>query len=192
MRIKPGGGYPFLQFPLSELHNRVIALEAIWGQFAAEIRERLAAAPTIEAGFALLDQLLLARLHDAPHSLDVVQYAIAEMVRKHGALSIRALSDQIGISQNQLGIWFKQMVGVTPKEFTRLIRFEGALRSITPSQPVDWTQIAHQCGFYDQSHFNKDFVAFTGHCPTDYLQRRRLAHSENGVPSQFLRNLPID
>lgn len=99
----PDGAYPFLQFPLSEMNSQVMSLDGIWGHCASEIRERLHAAPTIQAGFALLEQLLLVRLFEAPHGLDVVQFAIAEIAQYHGALSIRALSDQIGISQN--GRW---------------------------------------------------------------------------------------
>ena len=66
VHFKPDGAYPFLQLPLSELHNRVVTLDAIWDQYAAEIRERLYAAPTIQAGFALLERLLLDRLGEAP------------------------------------------------------------------------------------------------------------------------------
>jgi len=73
-------------------------------------------------------------------------------------LSIRALSDQMGLSQNHLGTQFKRLVGGTPKELARLTRFEWTLRSIDPTQPVDWTRVAHQSHYYDQSHFNKDFV----------------------------------
>lgn len=192
VRIKPAGAYPLLQLPLSELHNRVVPLDAIWGHFAAEIRERLEVAPTIQAGFACLEQLLLARVGEAPLGWDVAQDAIAQMMQSHGALSIRTLSDQIGISQNHLGTHFKRLVGVTPKELARLIRFEHVLHAIDPVQPVNWAQVAHQCGYYDQAHFNKDFAAFTGHNPTDYLQLRRRAHLENEMLPPVLRNLPID
>jgi AraC-like DNA-binding protein len=190
--IKPAGAYPLLQLPLSELHNRVVSLDAIWGHFAVEIRERLEAAPTIQAGFTLLEQLLLARLCEAPPGWDVVQHAVAQMMESHGTLSIRALSDHIGISQNHLGNQFKRLVGVTPKEMARLIRFEHVLHSINPAQSENWARIAHQCGYYDQSHFNKDFVAFTGYSPTDYLHLRSRAHVGNTATSQGLRRLPID
>ena len=76
------------------MNGQVVPLDAIWGQDACEIRERLHAAPNIQAGFALLEHLLLARLCEAPSNLDVVQYAITEIDRRHGALSIRALSNQ--------------------------------------------------------------------------------------------------
>jgi AraC-like DNA-binding protein len=192
VHFKPAGVYPFLRLPLSELRNQVVPVDAIWGPFAAELRERLHAAPTIAAGLALLEQLLLAHLADTLHGLDVVQYAIAQTARRHGALSIRALSDDIGISQNHLGTQFKRMVGVPPKELARFYRFAHVVTSIDPSEPVDWGQIAHRSRFYDLSHLNKDFVEFTGHSPSDYLRLRHRFHEENPDHSLDVGPLPFD
>ena len=192
VHFNPAGIYPFLRLPMSELHNQVAPVEAIWGQFAAEIRERLYAAPTVQAGLALLEQLLLTRLAEAPHGLNVVQYAITEIERRHGALSIRALSDYIGISQNHLGTQFKRMVGVPPKDLARFYRFAHVVSSLDPSKEVDWGRIVHKARFYDLSHLNKDFVEFTGHNPTDYLRLRRRFHDENPNHSLGVGPLPID
>jgi AraC-like DNA-binding protein len=192
VHFKPGGTYPFLQFPLSELSSQVVPLDAIWGRDAGEIRERLYAARSIEAGFSALEQLLLRRLSEEPPGLNVVQYAITEISQYHGALSIRSLSDQIGISQNHLGNQFKRFVGIPPKEVARFYRFANALRLINSTPLVDLTGIAYQSQFYDQSHFNKDFVAFTGYSPTEYLQLRRRVEAEKPEHAHVLTNLPID
>jgi AraC-like DNA-binding protein len=191
VHFKANGAYPFFQLPLSELHNQVVPLDTLWQRFAAEIREQLYAAPSIQAGFALLERFLLTRLGEVSPALKVTCHAIDEIARHHGTLSIRALSDQIGISQNHLNTHFKRMVGIPPKELTRFYRFVHVLRSIDPTQKVDWTQIAHQSCFYDQSHFNKDFAAFTGHTPTEYLQARRRLYAENPHQSQDIGNMPI-
>jgi AraC-like DNA-binding protein len=190
--FKPGGAYSFLQFPLSEMNSQVVPLDAIWGLYAVEIRERLYATRTVQAGFALLEQLLLARLCEASHGLDVVQCAVAEIAQRHGSLPIPALSDQLGISQNHLGMQFKRLVGVPPKEVARFYRFAHVLRLIDLAEPVDLTLIAHQSHFYDQSHLNKDFVAFTGHSPREYVQLRRRVEAENPEHARAYRNLPID
>lgn len=192
VHFKSSGTYPFLQMPLSELSNQVVSLDAIWGRYAGEIRERLRSASSIQAGFAVLEQLLLAQLSEAPHGLEVVQHAISEISQYHGALSIRSLSDQIGISQNHLGNQFKRFVGVSPKEIARFYRFANALRLINSARLTDLTRIAHQSQFYDQSHFNKDFLAFTGYNPTEYLQLRRRVEAENPEHARVLNNLPID
>jgi AraC-like DNA-binding protein len=189
--FKPGGAYPFLGLPLSELQNQVVSLDAIWGTFAAELRERLYAAPTIQTRFALLEQFLLARLCEAPQGLKAVQYAVAEIAHHHGTLSIRELSESMGMSQKHLIVQFKQMVGCTPKELGRLDRFADILASIDLTQPVDWTLVAHRFYFHDQSHFIRDFKEFTGHTPTDYLRLRRQMHAEHPDRTQHLRLLPI-
>ena len=191
MSFKPGGAYPFLGLPLSELQNQIVSLEAIWGKCAAEIRERLYAAPTLQARFALLEDLLLARLCEAPRGLQAVQYAVTEIARRHGGLSIRELSDRMGMSQKHLIVQFKQMVGCTPKELARLYRFADVLGSIDLTQPVDWTLVAHQFHYHDQSHFIRDFKEFTGHTPTDYLRLRRQMHAEKPDRTQHLHLLPI-
>ena len=191
VNFKPSGAYLFLGLPLSELQNRVVSLDAIWGSLAAELRERLYAAPTIQARFALLEQFLLARLRESPPGLKVVQCAVAEIARQHGIVSIRELSERIGMSQKHLIVQFKQMVGGTPKELGRLYRFGDILASISPTQPVDWTLIAHQFYFHDQSHFIRDFREFSGHTPSDYLRLLHQLYAEKPDRTQYLRLLPI-
>jgi AraC-like DNA-binding protein len=190
--FKVGGAYPFLRIPASELHNQVISLDSLWGNFADEIRDRLSAAPSVDAGLAILEQALRDNLREVPRGLKIVHYALAEIARHQGTISIQALSDDIGISQNYLGQLFKTMVGGTPKEIARLYRFQQVLDCANAAQPLDWTSIAHQVLFYDQSHFNKEFAAFTSYTPTEYLRLRRRVQDENPQHAYYLRQLPLD
>ncbi len=191
--FKPGGAYPFMGFPMSEYYNQVVTLDAIWGRFAFAIREQLQVVPTVEAGLVLFEQLLRDRLHEIPHEQNIVEYAISIINRNYGTLSIRELSDQLGISQNHLGTLFKRVVGTSPKELARLYRFEHVLNAINHPRPIDWTQMAQQWGYYDLSHLNKDFAAFTGYSPTDYLSLRHRVHTEDALVDQLsLRVLPTD
>lgn len=196
VRFKPNGAHPFLNFPLTEVYNRVVALDAVWGQWASELRERLHDAPTIKAGLVLFERLLHDRLRETSKitsEQNVVEYAISAISKNHGTLSIRELGDHIGISQNHLGSLFKRVVGTSAKELARLYRFEHVLHSIDRTHPIDWTWIAQECGYYDLSHLNKDFVAFTGHSPTDYLL---LHHHVSSVDEMFdhfsLCTIPTD
>ena len=174
------------------MNGQVVPLDAIWGTYADEIRERLDAAATIRAGFALLEQWLLRRICSAPQSLDLVQRAVAEIARVHGTLPIQSLSDQLGVSQNYLGEQSKRLVGISPKRVARFFRFAHVLRLIDAAPQVDFTLIAYQAQFYDQAHFNKEFVAFTGHSPSEYVQLRRRVQTENPEHARAYRNLPID
>ena len=98
IHFKPGGAYPFLNFPLSELHNQIISADAIWGSFAAELHEQLRSEPSIPERVSLFEQIMLTRLCDTPYSLNAVRHGVAEISRHNGALSIEALRDRMGIS----------------------------------------------------------------------------------------------
>lgn len=95
----------------------------------------------------------------------------------------------MGLSQKQLITQFKRMVGMTPKAVARVYRFRYVLQNLDPLVAVDWATIAHQAHYYDQSHCYKDFKAFTGHSPGEYLRLRREAYVENPEHAQYLNHL---
>jgi AraC-like DNA-binding protein len=171
--FRAGGAHAFLGIPLAELHNSVVSLDAIWGPFAAEATERLHAARTMERRFALAEEILLARLREKPVASPIVDHVAKRIAARHGAPRIGALCDEIGISHKHLITLFKQFVGCTPKELAQLHRFAHALGSIDVAKPVDWTSLAHDNDYFDQSHFTHDFEAYTGLNPTSYLKLRR-------------------
>lgn len=190
IHFKPGGAYPFLNFPLSELQNQIVPAAAIWGKFASELFERLSAAPGIAARLLLFEDLLHTRLHSAPYGLSAVRHGVAEIARHQGTLSIKALGDQMGVSHNHLLTQFKRMVGISPKALARLYRLKQILHAIDLTQAVDWTQLAHHANYYDQAHFAKDFRAFTGQSPTNYLRLRCQSHAKTPDRDRLVHVLP--
>jgi AraC-like DNA-binding protein len=192
IEFKTAGAYPFLQLPVSELYNRYVSLDDIWGQCASELRERLYAASTIQSRFMLLEQFLLSRLGEESRRLKTVEYGVRKIADQHGVLSIQKLSEQMGIFQNHLGTYFKQMIGLSPKTLAKHFQLRRVLRSINPAQPVDWVHMALQSGYYDQPHLNRDFVNFFGHSPTNYLRLLRQKQADDPQYQQFGRLLPVD
>ena len=191
VRFRPGGAAAFFRLPASELHNQVIPADALWGGFVAEAREQLYATPTVAARFALLERLLLTRLLDAPRGLDMVQFAVDSIADRSGTLAIATLSERIGVSQKHLDAQFRQLVGVSPKTLARVYRFQHVLQNIDPARHVDWAAVAHAGLYYDQSHFNKDFAAFTGFSPTEYLRLRRQAFGDALARGEDVQFVPI-
>lgn len=179
IRFKPEGIYPFFGIPASEFQNQIVELDVVWGNEAKLWREALYHAPTIDAKFQTLEQLLCRKLTENVAGLDVVQYALRSMVSSKGMLSIKALSNDIGISQKHLASQFNKYVGVSPKTMARLYRFQHVLYTIDPTQPIDWAQMAYDFNYYDQPHFNKEFAAFTGFSPTQYMANRRAVYGDS-------------
>jgi AraC-like DNA-binding protein len=192
VHFKPWGVHPFTGIPMTELRDRVVPVEAIWGGFAGEVIERLHAAPTPEVALALLEKLLWTRLCDAPPpGLSLVQDVSGRISGTHGAVSIGSLSSVAGVSINHLGTQFNRHVGVPAKRIARIYRFAWVVRSLDPAGLVDWSELAHRAGYYDQSHFNKEFAAFTGLNPTEYLHLRRRFLQENPGHALDLGPLPV-
>lgn len=171
--FKPGGAYALLGIPLIEFHNQIVSLDAIWGpSAAAELRERLCEAPTPLRRLQLVAEILGTRLRDKRPPSDLVRCATERIGQENGALTIRALCIEVGVSQRYLSTLFRQFVGGSPKELARLSRFSAMLNTINAMNRGNLTSTAHSAQYFDQSHFCKEFKSFTGISPTDYLKRR--------------------
>lgn len=166
--FKPGGAYPFFKWPMQELQNTHLPLETAWGSLANEVRERLLAAPTPQHKFQLLEDYLTAHFS---HRL-IQQPAVAFALKEFEELRpIAQVAGQIGLSHKHFIELFRRQVGLTPKTYWRVRRFQAALALIRSGQPVEWRTLALGCGYFDQAHFIHDFETFTGFTPTTYLVR---------------------
>ena len=191
VRFKPGGAFPFLGLPIAEITDLVIDMDCLWGGFIDEVRERLLAQSTVADKFALLEQILWQRMNLERLDTAVINHAVHHITTTNGNLSLKALSNDIGISQKHLITQFKKSVGVSPKQLSRVTRFQKVLNEINPMQPVDWRKIAHACHYYDQSHFNRDFAAFTGMSPSKYVQFRQTLLDAQPQQGEDVHFVPI-
>lgn len=191
VRFKLGGAYPFLGLPTSEVTDAVIDMDCLWGNLIDLLRERLLEQPTLNGKVAVLEQVLLNRMQLGHLNWPVVQYAIDRIVAANGTLSLRHLSDEIGVSQKHLNTQIKKSVGVTPKRLSRVVRFQMVLNQIDPNAHIDWRAVAYACQYYDQSHFNHEFAAFTGMSPSEYVQFRRTNLPDMTGQGEAIHFVPI-
>jgi AraC-like DNA-binding protein len=170
VHFKPGGAFPFLGPTADELRDMHIGLEMIWGYAAVEIRERLREITSLLRRFRLLEKFLLSRLlrplqHHSAVALGLVTLDGA------GCQMTRKLAREAGLSEKRFIDVFKFEVGLNPRLFSRIRRFQRVLGRVHRSGAPDWAQLALNHGYFDQSHLIRDFVAFSGLSPTDYVQR---------------------
>jgi AraC-like DNA-binding protein len=83
--------------------------------------------------------------------------------------SVRAVAKRVGLSQRRFIQVFTAQVGLTPKLFCRVLRFQHVREVVVQASTLNWAQLALSCGYYDQSHLIHDFQEFSGLRPTDYL-----------------------
>ncbi len=165
--FRPGGAAALLGVPAGELAGRHTALEDLWGRSAASARERLLEEPSPAARLALLEELLLARCPEREPLHPAVRHAL-ERLGAPGACSIAELSRATGLSHRRLIELFRRAVGLAPKVYARIRRFQAAIERAALGQPSGWAQVALECGFYDQSHLTREFQAFAGLPPGAY------------------------
>lgn len=170
VHFKPGGAHPFLKLPSGELHNVRVGLDALWGQAAAgEVRERLLEAQTPRAKVRVLEEALLAQAGGPLGRHPAVAFALNEFHCAPEMQKIAEVTERLGLSPRRFIEVFRNEVGLTPKLFCRVRRFQRVLRLISAGRAVDWAETAVTCGYFDQAHFIHDFRAFSGINPSSYL-----------------------
>lgn len=171
VHFKPGGAAAFMEMPADELTGRVEHAEGIWGQASADLRDALLEAQSISIRFALLERFLLARFR-TPNEPSPIDHALRRLLNRPEEARIAEVAGEMGMSQKHFISLFRQRVGLTPKRFCRVRRFHKALSEIESNSALEWADIACASGYYDQSHFIRDFHAFSGMNPSTYLTRR--------------------
>jgi AraC-like DNA-binding protein len=172
VQFKPGGLFPFLGMPGSELHNETVALDLLWGTLARQLRDEVFAAATAELRFALVEQALLRVAHHAGHH-PAIDYALRRFADAQAEVRPRVadLADELGLSGRYFNQLFKEHVGMSPKVFCRVRRFQAVLARVQRVVSPDWADIAAANGYYDQAHFIHEFKAFSGLTPVAYAMR---------------------
>jgi AraC-like DNA-binding protein len=171
VHFRPGGAFPFFKMPASELKDQSVALEFLWGSGSRLLRERLLEAQTPEAKFSVLERCLLEQLTNAEKRHPAVSFAMNRLLSGH-ACPVSRIVEEVGLSSRHFIQLFRDQVGLTPKLFSRVGRFQKIVQIVHGKQSVDWAELALACGYYDQAHFIHDFQSFAGIKPTDYLRQR--------------------
>jgi methylphosphotriester-DNA--protein-cysteine methyltransferase len=187
VHFKPGGGFLFFGLPASELRNTHVSLDALWGPGADDLRDALLEARSLQASFAILEASLRRRLacpggpgaRRSPHP--AVAHALHAFSCGPRRQTVGEVIAGIGLSQRRFIQLFNEEVGLTPKLFWRVRRFQQVLRRLHQSACVEWARVAIDCGYFDQAHFIHDFQDFSGLNPTGYLIRR----------SEYLNHIPL-
>lgn len=171
----PGGTAPFVSEATHLFTNRETSLEDIWGNASNALREQLREAPTPDAKFKAFEIALLQRLQRTAIRTrhPAVDLVLAHLRGSPGTETIAELTRSIGLSPRRLSQLFREQVGVSPKLYCRILRFQQTVQRLHRGDDIPWSELALACGYYDQSHFANDFRAFSGISPTTYTAAQR-------------------
>lgn len=168
IRFRPGGAAAFVPAPAGELTDRSVALREFWRR-APELEERLHDAPA-DARISLVEEALLGRVADAAPDPRVAH--VSRLIeRSGGSVAVRELHAAVGLTRRHLERIYLERVGLTPKTACRVARVQAALERLRTGPIPSLSRLALECGWYDQSHMNRDFRELAGAPPATYARQ---------------------
>ena len=162
IRFHPGGAFPFLRVPMSEITDQIVELGCLSSTLEAQLLSSCLDVTTPMARVAAVGSSLVKNL---PATHDSNLMTMAEIVvNSGGVVSVDRLANDAGISCRQLERRFLNGVGLGPKLLSRILRFQQVFRAVERADN-SWAEVALECGYYDQAHLIRDFNKFARQTP---------------------------
>lgn len=177
--FQPGALFRLTGIPLHELTDTFVDAEAIWPKDIRLVSEWLNSTDDLTEMLTIIETFLaeiVQSLRKHHHAVDVTSRLI---VGQQYRFSLDQLADQACLSTRQFIRKFEERIGVSPKQFDRLARFDKAYRMRNQFPSLDWLSVALACGYYDHQHFAKDCKELTYLSPTAFFEQ------EQKVPERF-------
>lgn len=179
IRFHPGGTMPFFKQPLHQLTNRIIELGGLDSGLESELRAALSSSPALPDRIKAIESCLTRRAQAFSGDQGLLKLT-GNAVGLGGRITIDRLADSAGISSRQLERRFLVEVGLGPKLFCRILRFQEVFRAVADNT-AGWAALAVDCGYYDQAHLIRDFQEFAQQTPAVLLAQ------SSGLTEAFTR-----
>lgn len=170
VRFRPHAAFVFLGVGMSSLTDHVVPLSDVIDGASEELESRVQNATTFAERVAAVEAVLSNRINRS-NSEESLAAGLSGLISDSGGrTSIRELVDRSGIGERRVERIFSKHVGVSPKMFARIVRFQGVVRSIEAADSFGLLDTALSFGYYDQSHMIHDFNEFAGTSPLQYFE----------------------
>lgn len=166
--------YPYtikslLNIPVSEFTGAMPALDILWGKKAHILEEQIMLAGSSSERVHIMTQFLEILLFQDIHTETPVEKVIRYLIHTPHIPSVQELAARVFLSTRQMERKFKEYSGFSPKLYTRILRFQQAIQHYGKMQQKKLSDIALECGYYDQSHFIHEFRQFSGYHPGTFF-----------------------
>lgn len=172
--LKPAALATLFELPTYEYTEERVELKKVFkAHFIEDYTERIAKAAEITERVKLLEAFTMHYYVANKPKPDYIDEAANLIVEKNGMVNVKEIMENIYMSRRNFERRFFKKVGLSPKYYARIRRIGYTLSSIAGKHKADWPSILNECAFYDQSHFIKDFLEFTGRTPQQYLEENK-------------------
>jgi len=171
VRFKPGGSYPFFNVPAHLFSGNFYTVDELLEKDFKTLEEQLEEASGNEERVRLANHFFLKKLYTIP---DVSRFVAkcSKVLLQNPSLTIKELSRQFNTNYKTIERRFNTVMGITPVELLKIKRFNNAVFTMYSCRHTSLTAIAYECGYYDQSHFIREFKQLTHYTPRDFLKEQ--------------------
>jgi AraC-like DNA-binding protein len=167
-QFRPGGLAAFVRCGVGELAAQAVPLDLLWGRPGNDLSERIFELDDTSQKLAVYQDMLLKCFAEVPQQARILN-SLNLIENAQGNPSVEWLAEQANLSQKQFERQFERVVGMMPKHYMRLARFQKLVRWLRQAdRPANWTAIAARFAYYDHAHLAKDFRAFAGTTPSEF------------------------
>lgn len=171
MVFEPYGISRFFNISASDLFNQTIPLRFLLGAKLDALEEKIFESQSIHSKVNLVERFFIQLLSKEPnYHLARISNSIQE-ISTNDKMRVEHLASNANLSRKQYERNFTSTVGITPKQFMRVIRFQRALFIRQNNTKLNLTQLAHEAGYYDQSHMVAEFKQLSGYSPKQYFKQ---------------------
>lgn len=166
--FQPFGLNAFFKAPVSEFYGLDLSVEDMEDISFRELEDKLFSVLDSQSAVGLLNDFFTGKIgsfndYDLRRITEVVQ-----TLDRDETATVRSLSEVACLGEKQFKRIFSRYTGFNPKEFLRIVRFQRALYKLQWRPLLDFTTVAMECGYFDQSHMIRDFKSFSGYTPSEY------------------------
>jgi len=169
IRFYPEQTIIHLNNPLHELIGKLIPLNEVFS-FPMPIVEQIAECTYFQQRISSFEKFIRSFQLIQSLNLNMVEYAVQQIYRSKGTISIKDLSRDIGFTEQYIRRKFSEKIGFSPKQFSRIVQFQNVIEDFLLMANTSTQDIIYDIGFYDQAHFIKVFKQMTNFTPKQYQE----------------------
>ena len=169
--FQPQGLMHFFKFPLHEIRNQNVPLQYINGQAGRDLVEKMSEATTFHQRVSIVETYLLEQLktNSIGYEFQRINHIVELITRTCGNINIAQMASEACLSRKQFERIFAENIGISPKQYLKIIRFQFAIFQKQQNINLNMTELSYESGYYDQSHFINDFKSMCGFTPKQYF-----------------------
>lgn len=172
IQFYPHSACHFFRFPLAEIENRSVDLTFFNPALVREVEEKLGVAVSVDERARIIDGFLQKQFNPIPaYDELILKNTILKIKLCNGQIPVSRLSDQLSVTTKSLERKFSRYLGKTTKQYMKIVRYQHILQNLSIYKNLSLTEHAYMMGYFDQSHFIRDFKNFTGFTPLQFKKQ---------------------